>query len=91
MVNVVLCLPIHVYMYMHIDHCPAAIATINSKTLGTVLMVTKKFHIFFREVVMSMLLRLVEHSRVVYLLTHVLDCYKKKKSKWLQVSPLLTN
>lgn len=39
-----------------------------------------------REVVMSMLLRLVEYSKVVSLLTHVLDCYKKKKPKWQQVA-----
>ena len=35
---------------------------------------------------MSMLLRLVEHSKVVSLLTHVLDCYRNKKLKWEQVS-----
>ncbi len=40
----------------------------------------------FREVVMSMLLRLVEYSKVISLLTNVLDCYRKKKVKWQEVS-----
>lgn len=32
-----------------------------------------------------MLLRLIEHPRVIVLLTHVLDCYKKKEVQWLEV------
>ena len=44
-------------------------------------------HIFcYREVALNMLLRLTEHSRIVVLLTHVLECYKKKKARWQEVS-----
>ena len=40
----------------------------------------------YREVALSMLLRLIEHSRVTVLLTHVLDSCKRKKPQWLEVS-----
>lgn len=39
-----------------------------------------------REVVVNMLLRLVEHSRVMVLLTYVLDCYRRNTQKWQEVS-----
>ena len=39
----------------------------------------------FREVVVNMLLRLVEHSRVMVLLTYVLDCYRRNTQKWQEV------
>lgn len=38
-----------------------------------------------REVVVNMLLRLVEHSRVMVLLTYVLDCYRRNTQKWQEV------
>ena len=38
-----------------------------------------------REVVVNMLLRLVEHSRVMVLLTYVLDCYRRNMQKWQEV------
>ena len=49
-----------------------------------------------QEVVLSMLLRVVEHSRVLMLLTHVLECYSRSPQHWQRVcllispSPLLT-
>lgn len=47
----------------------------------------KLFPFFYREVALNMLLRLIEHPRVIVLLTHVLDCYKRKKeSRWQEVS-----
>ena len=39
----------------------------------------------FREVALNMLLRLIEHPRVIVLLTHVLDFYKRKKTRWQEV------
>lgn len=39
-----------------------------------------------REVVLSMLLRVVDHSRVLSLLTHVLDCFSHSAQHWHRVS-----
>ena len=39
-----------------------------------------------REVVLSMLLRVVDHSRVMSLLTHVLDCFSRSSQHWHRVS-----
>ena len=39
----------------------------------------------YREVAVNMLLKLVKHSRVIMLLTHVLDHYKEKQSRWNEV------
>jgi hypothetical protein len=39
-----------------------------------------------REVVLSMLLRVVDHSRVLSLLTHVLDCFSRSTKHWHRVS-----
>ena len=39
-----------------------------------------------REVVLSMLLRVVDHSRVLSLLTHVLDCFSHGSKHWQRVS-----
>lgn len=39
-----------------------------------------------REVVLSMLLRVVDHSRVLSLLTHVLECFSHSASHWHRVS-----
>ena len=41
-----------------------------------------------REVVLSMLLRVVDHSRVLSLLTHVLDCFSHSSNNWHHVSPM---
>lgn len=43
-----------------------------------------------REVVLSMLLRVIDHSRVLSLLTHVLDCFSRSSQHWHRVglSPL---
>lgn len=38
-----------------------------------------------REVVLNMLLRLVEHSRIIILLTYVLECYSRNRRHWNQV------
>lgn len=38
-----------------------------------------------QEVVLSMLLRVVEHSRVLMLLTHVLECYSRSPQHWQRV------
>ena len=46
-------------------------------------------NIFHREVALNMLLRLTEHSRIVVLLTHVLEFYKRKKARWQEVCQLL--
>lgn len=39
-----------------------------------------------REVVLSMLLRVVDHSRVLSLLTHILDCFSHSAQHWHRVS-----
>ena len=41
-----------------------------------------------REVVLSMLLRVVDHSRVLSLLTHVLDCFSHSSNHWHRVRPM---
>ena len=43
-----------------------------------------------REVVLSMLLRVVEHQRVLSLLTHVLDCFSRSAQHWHRVSCPMT-
>ena len=40
---------------------------------------------FCREVVLNMLLRLIEHPRIIVLLCYVLDCYRKNRDRWQQV------
>ena len=39
-----------------------------------------------REVVLSMLLRVIDHSRVLSLLTHVLDCFSRSSQHWQRVT-----
>ena len=39
-----------------------------------------------REVVLNMLLRLIEHPRIIVLLCYVLDCYHKNRDRWQQVA-----
>ena len=41
-----------------------------------------------REVVLSMLIRVIDHSRVLPLLTHVLDCFSRSTEHWLRVRSL---
>ena len=35
-----------------------------------------------------MLLRLIEHPRIIVLLCYVLDCYRKNRDRWQQVGTL---
>ena len=40
-----------------------------------------------REVVLSMLLRVIDHPRVLSLLTHILDCFSRSSQHWHRVGP----
>lgn len=84
-------LDIQRYVIFSIHHCfiHAVTSVLSSHSTANVYSVCScsewSYFSCYREVVVSMLLRLVEYSRVVVLLTHVLDCYKRKKQKWKEV------